>query len=158
MEFASVSDGIKYFVGRHGNDMLKALSGTQIYFPVAVAQKCLESGFGTSQLAINYKNFGGIMNFGGRLPGAAGVVPGNIPYAIFSTPKDCFEVYANVLRSAKQKYVSLGLLTAASPQDQLRAIANGGYCEDPKDPDTYYNMVNSIMKKVIALYPLGKIA
>lgn len=155
--FPSTYEGIKFFVGKHGSDVIAALKGTGIYFPVTVAQKCLESGYGTSSLALKYNNFGGIMNFGGNLNGSTGVVSGKIPYAIFNTPKDCFEVYAKVLRSQNQKYVSLGLLSATNAQDQLRAIAHGGYCDDPRNPDTYYNMVNSIMKKVIELYTIGKI-
>jgi len=151
--FPSTIDGIKYFVNNYGNDLIAALTGSGIYFAVAVAQKCLESGYGTSDLATLYNNFGGIFNFG-SLPGASGTTSKG--YAIFITPKACFDAYVKVLHDPTKKYISQGLLTAITPQAQLQAIALGGYCEDPPGMQ-YYNAVWPIAQKVLLLYNIGKL-
>lgn len=153
MEFASTVDGIKYFVNQFGADLQAALTGTGIYFAVAAGQKCIESGYGTSALATSYNNFGGIKNFG-SLPGAIGAT--SKQYAIFASPKACFSAYAKILLDPTKKYISQGLLTAQSPQDQLKAIALGGYCEDPPGMQ-YYNAVWPVVQKVLLLYNVGKL-
>jgi N-acetylmuramoyl-L-alanine amidase len=154
--FASVNDGIKYFVGKYKNDLVSALSGSGIYFAVAVGQKCTESGFGTSDLATKYNNFGGIMNFG-SLPNAGTVTLGGKHYATFATPKDCFIEYVNILKDPTKKYISKGLLNASTPQGQLLAIANGGYCEAPP-PGQYYTQVVKMVDKCLGIYSIGKIS
>lgn len=142
MAFKSVSEGIKYFVDNYGNDVANALKGTGIYWAVAVAQKCQESGFGTSNLAKTKNNFGGIL-----IKGVA---------KKFDSPQHCFAFYAGTLLSPTKKYRSKGLLSAKTPHEQLRAIADGGYCTEPP-ADEYYKQVSKILDKVVAMYKIGKI-
>ncbi len=151
--FSSTIDGIKYFVANYGNDLIAALTGSGLYFAVAVAQQCLESGYGTSDNARLYNNFGGIYNFG-SLKGAIGTSPKG--FAILSSPKAYFDVYVSVLHDTTKKYIANGLLTATTPQQQLMAIAMGGYCEDPPGMG-YYNAVWPLVYKTLLLYNIGRL-
>lgn len=153
VEFSSSSDGLKYFVSTYGADLQQALTGSGIYFAVAVAQKCQESGYGTSDLAVKYNNFGGIYNFG-HLAGAIGTTTKK--FAIFQSPYHCFASYVKILLDPTKKYIQQGLLTATTPQEQLKAIALGGYCEDPPGM-AYYSQILPNLKRVMLLYNIGKL-
>ena len=98
------------FAKKYGNDMIEALDGTGIYFPVMLVQACLESGYGTSYAAQHRNNFFGIK--GGK--------------AIFKTPYDCFKYYATLL-SSNPTYSSNGVNKSSSPYLQVQNIAKSGY-------------------------------
>jgi flagellum-specific peptidoglycan hydrolase FlgJ len=150
------AEKIKLFVDTYGKDILTAIKGTQLYFPVVVAQMCLESGYGLTPVAKNYNNFSGIRNLSGRVPFATGASPDTNKYAIYPTPQAYFKGHVAVV--LKDRYKEKGLLTATTPEEQLMAIANGGYCADPKDPNDYFKAINPILQKVKKMYPTtGKI-
>lgn len=147
---------IKLFVDTYGKDLLEAIKGTQLYFPVVVAQMCFESGYGETTVAKKYNNFSGIRNLSGKLPFAVGASPDKNKYAIYPSPQAYFKGHVAVVTA--DRYKAKGALTATSPEEQLMAIANGGYCEDPKEPTQYFKAINPIMQKVKRMYPTtGKI-
>ena len=136
--------------------MLQAIKGRNIYFPVMVAQVCLESGYGGSDAAKKYNNFGGIRNLSGRVPLAIGASDDRNKYAIYATAKDYFKSHVAVV--SQSRYVASGVFAAITPEGQLLAIAKGGYCDQPKDPNAYYGLIAPLMKKVKEMYPTtGKI-
>lgn len=150
------TEKIKAFVDKYGKDILVAIQGTSLYFPVVVAQMCLESGYGETNVAKKYNNFSGIRNLSGKLPFAIGASPDANKYAIYQTPKDYFKGHVRVVSS--DRYITAGVFRAETPEAQLMAIANGGYCEDPRSHEAYYNLINPIMKKVKSMYlTTGKI-
>lgn len=152
--FSPASDGIRYFVDKHGPDVLKAISGKGIYFPVIVAQCCWESAFGTTDKATKYNNFIGI-HYSQGMPGTNGIVPsGSHLLAWFNTPIDCFNEYTNTLISPTKKYITKGLLTATTPQAQLEAVAAGGYSTTL----TYYQDVVRLVNLCLGIYSVGKIS
>ncbi|MFC4232125.1 glucosaminidase domain-containing protein [Parasediminibacterium paludis] len=147
---------IKAFVDKYGEDLLTAIKGSQLYFPVVVAQMCLESGYGETPVARKYNNFSGIRNLSGRVPFAIGASADSNKYAIYPSPQAYFKGHVAVVTA--DRYKEKGLFTATTPEAQLMAIANGGYCEAPKDPQDYFNAINPIMQKVKKMYPTtGKI-
>jgi flagellum-specific peptidoglycan hydrolase FlgJ len=121
-----------------------------------VAQMCLESGYGLTPVAKNYNNFSGIRNLSGKVPFAIGASPDKNKYAIYPSPQAYFKGHVAVV--TKDRYKAQGALTATTPEAQLMAIANGGYCADPKAPKDYFNAINPILQKVKKMYPTtGKI-
>lgn len=152
--FSPMSNGIKYFIDTYGADLVKAVKNSGVYFATAAAQKMVESGHGTSTFATKYNNFGGIKNFG-KLKGASGTTSNG--YAIFDSAYDCFVAYIDILKDTSKKYLSKGLLTAKSPEEQLMSIANGGYCANPKDPKVYAKPIIKHIDMILSMYPIGKI-
>lgn len=148
---------IKIFVDKYGAELLQAIERKSIYFPVMVAQLCLESGYGESYAAKKYNNFSGIRNLSGHVPLAIGASPDSNKYAIYASAKDYFKSHVAIV--SQSRYIATGMFTATTPETQLLAIANGGYCEDPKAPKDYYDLIDPIMQKVKKMYPtIGKIA
>jgi flagellum-specific peptidoglycan hydrolase FlgJ len=46
------------FLKQYNRDLVQAKADSNIFLATAVAQKCIESGYGTSSLARNYNNYG----------------------------------------------------------------------------------------------------
>jgi len=152
--FSPMSEGVKYFFDNYGKDLLRAIQGSGIFLATAAGQKMIESGFGTSDLARNFNNFGGI-KYGSGLTGATGSHNG---YAIFATPYDCFQTYINhVLKDPTKRYLTNGLLQAATPKDQLLVIAKSGYCENPPNPNIYAKPINKLIDLVTNMYQFGTV-
>ena len=145
-------DRTKLFIKNFGADIVTAISGTGLFFPAVVGQKCGESGYGTSPLAVKYNNFGGIRNFG-SLSGAIGTTSSG--YAIFRTPLDCFKVYVSQLQSPTKKYTKNGVFTATSPEDQIKKIVNSGYSSTPASQ--YLALCQSAIDSARLIVPLGRI-
>jgi hypothetical protein len=114
-------DRTTLFLHKYGEDLARALVGTNIFFAGAVGQKCNESAFGTSKLAVNYNNFGGIK---GRPREASGKTSNG--WAIFATPYDCFKSYARFLSELP---IYTKALAETTPERQIIAIVEAGYCE-----------------------------
>jgi hypothetical protein len=114
-------DRTTLFLHTYGSDLARALVGSNIFFAGAVGQKCNESAFGTSPLAVNYNNFGGIK---GRPKESSGKTSNG--WAIFDTPYDCFRSYVRILSELK---IYKKALLETSPERQIVAIVEAGYCE-----------------------------
>lgn len=134
---------MKKFVGLYGADLVRALGGSGIYFPVALAQACQESEYGDHQSSKDNNNFFSVMKDGQKV--------------YFATPYLNFMAYRTaLLDNVKHKYIANGLLTATTPQQQLHAIAYGGYCSNPS-PAGYIVSITEMMDKALFLYKTGKL-
>jgi len=126
------------FLKRYSSNLIPALNDSNIFVATAVASKCLESGFGTAPLAVNYNNFGGIK---GRPIYATGKTSSG--FAIFPSPKASFMSYAYFINNLEggQRYYKA--LNQTSPTDQLWWFVYSGYCPEPypnqpsKNADAY---------------------
>lgn len=101
------------FSQKYGNDMLNALNGTNIFFPLMLAQASLESGYGTSSAA-KYKN-----NF-------FGVMIGNTTKK-FNSATEAFQKQVELFYKPTLPYLGKGVTTATTPYEQARRIADAGY-------------------------------
>jgi hypothetical protein len=147
------------FAKVYGNDMIKVLDGSGIYFPVMLVQACNESGYGTSYSATHRNNFFGIS--GGK--------------AIFKSPYDCFFYYVNMLQTY-HNYVNAGVGTASDPYNQIKAISDSGYYDANTDENLppsqlppnktwtaaqsaqrYYNINKGFLDGILLRLPIGLI-
>jgi len=140
------------FIKKYGVDIAKAIQGTGLFFEAVVAQKCGESAYGTSRLAKEANNFGGIKNFG-RLSGAIGTTKSG--FAIFRSPYDCFIVYVKQLQSPTKKYTRNGVFTAKSPEEQIKIMVKSGY--DVTPPEKYLRLCQSAIDATRIICPVGRV-
>ena len=160
----AVQNNMLVFAKKYGKDMLQALNGSDIYFPIMLAQASLESGYGTSAAARNKNNFFGVM-WNGKTKK-------------FSNPKDAFEKYVGMFYQPNLPYQSNGVTIAKSPYEQARRIADSGYYSlyndktlpaymnakiakygfSKKDSaDWYYSKLKTMIDDALTILPLGKI-
>jgi hypothetical protein len=160
----AVQNNMLVFAKRYGKDMLEALNGSDIYFPVMLAQASLESGYGTSAAAKNKNNFFGVM-WNGKTKR-------------FQSPKDAFEKQVDMFYKPNLPYQSNGVTTSTSPYEQARRIADSGYYSLANDntlpaamkariakngftakesSDWYYNKLKIMIDNALTVLPLGKI-
>lgn len=64
----------EWFINTYGKLIIDSIKGTNIFFPAAVAQRAIESGYGKSKLATLYNNYGGV-KCNQNLSGAIGCGP-----------------------------------------------------------------------------------
>ena len=161
---AAVQNNMLVFAKKYGNDMLEALNGSDIYFPLMLAQASLESGYGTSAAAKNKNNFFGVM-YGGSTKK-------------FPSAKDAFAKQVEMFYKPNLPYQANGVTTATSPYDQARKIANSGYYSLANDntlpasmkakiakngftqkdsADWYYKKLKTMIDDALIVLPLGKI-
>ena len=148
-------------IDQHPNLIKAAQEGwTQygILASVTLAQACLESMFGESQLAREANNwFGHSLGFSSekyRLPESYSMTTswGNMAptqWAKYRSAEDCFKDHAYVLsgQSGNERY--LKAVGETDPHKAIYAIANGGYCKDTDvvgvtDDGTWYS--NHVME------------
>jgi flagellum-specific peptidoglycan hydrolase FlgJ len=150
-----LKNNVTAFVNKYGESIKAAIKGSGLYFETVVAQKCIESAYGTTDQAKLLNNFGGIVytrNFPSDVTKESWSM-----YAKFPTPQRCFQYYVANMKSPNKPYVSAGVFTAQSPEEQLLRINKAGYCADP-DPKTYSKQANPIIAAVRDLYKVGKVA
>ena len=148
-------------IDQHPNLIKAAQEGwTQygILASVTLAQACLESMFGESQLAREANNwFGHSLGFSSekyRLPESYSMTTswGSMAptqWAKYRSAEDCFKDHAYVLsgQSGNERY--LKAVGETDPHKAIYAIANGGYCKDTDvvgvtDDGTWYS--NHVME------------
>jgi len=122
------------FLKKYNKDLTEAVKDSDIFLATIVAQKCWESGFGTSPKAVNYNNFGGIK---GRPKYSTGKTSNG--WAIFPNARACFDSYVyfisnlqigNAPGNLKLRYQAA--LDAQSPEDQIYWLVYYGYCSTPE--------------------------
>lgn len=157
---------MKTFIDVYGKDIADAIRGTGLFFSAVAAQKALESGYGDSELAKKYNNFGGVKNFGG-LEGAGRVLLDTTeyvkgkkivkkqPFATYKTPRIAFDSYVRVLKDPSKKYTQMGVFTAKTPEDQILRMVRAGYSTAP--PEKYLNSVRGMIAAARDYSKLGKI-
>lgn len=152
------------FAKRFGSGMVAALNNSPIFFSVMLTIASTESGFGRSFSARTRNNFFGIMQGKG--------------HRVFSTPQQCFEYWVDFL-TRMERYVSAGVTTAKSPEEQIKAMARGGYYSANNDTkstlppnlqakygrvtpqesaDWYYKKNKQKLDVILEVLPIGKIS
>jgi hypothetical protein len=151
------------FTKNHGKDMFEALNGSDIFFPVMLAQASLESGYGTSAAAKNKNNFFGVM--AGRTTKK------------FDTAREAFAKQVDMFYKSNLPYQANGVTTAKTPYEQARRIADSGYYslgnDDTLPPymrakvakgytkkdsaDWYYSNLKGFIDDALTIFPIGKI-
>jgi hypothetical protein len=161
---AAVQHNMLVFTKKYGRDMINALNGSDIYFPLMLAQASLESGYGTSTAAKKKNNFFGVM-YNGKTKS-------------FTSPQDAFSKQVELFYKTNLPYLSNGVTSATSPYDQARKIANSGYYSLHNDntlpasmnakiaksgytakdsADWYYSKLKIMIDNALFAIPLGKI-
>jgi flagellum-specific peptidoglycan hydrolase FlgJ len=124
---------ITTFVQQHGADIVAAITNTGLYFAAVVAQLSVESANGTSGLSQETNNYGGIKGDAndGVLMDTTEVQNGRTV-----ATKAYFKKYSNFPAfmadyvsnlTDNNRYVSAGVFTATSPEDQITKMVNAGY-------------------------------
>lgn len=152
------------FLKDYGKGIAQAIRGTGLFFPTVVAQKALESGWGTSGLTKEANNFGGI-KYNPNLQGVTGFVVKDTTEFIrgrrvvvkqkFSKFKDVesgIRATIQVLMSDRYKNARLN---AKTPEEQVLMIARAGYTTTPAN--TYLKNLQGIIEATQDLTGLGRI-
>lgn len=110
-----------------------------------IAQACLESGYGTSELAVNANNFFGIKySTAKRVPSSKGYyvkvgseqnadgsyVSSVMKWCKFDSMEDCVKGYFEFLNNGYGRYTNLK--TAKSPEEYIQLIRTDGYATSLK--------------------------
>ena len=160
---AAAQHNMLVFTKKYGKDMLQALNGSDIYFPVMLAQASVESGYGSSAAAKNKNNFFGVM-YGSKTKS-------------FGSAREAFAKQVEMFYKPNLPYQAHGVTTATSPYDQARKIADSGYYSLGNDDtlpaymkakvakgytakdsaDWYYSKLKSFIDDALTVLPLGKI-
>lgn len=152
------------FVDDYGKGIAQAIRGTNLFFPVVVAQKALESGYGRSGLTKDANNFGGI-KYNPNLSGVVGFVTKDTSEYIkgrkvvvkqkFSKFKDVEAGIRATIQVLLLDRYKAARETAKTPQDQVLMIARAGYTTTP--PQKYLNLLNGIIHATQDYVQLGRI-
>jgi hypothetical protein len=169
---AAVQHNMLVFLKKYGNNMVDALNGSDIFFPLMLAQASIESGYGQSNAAKNKNNFFGVMS-------------GNTTKT-FRSPTEAFTKQVELFYKPNLPYFNKGVTTATSPYDQARKIADAGYYSMNNDEtlpksvtsgctwnsskqrwsctftakqsaDWYYGRIKNMIDDALIVVPLGKI-
>jgi hypothetical protein len=161
---AAVQHNMLVFTKRYGKQMLNALNGSAIFFPIMLSQASLESGYGTSSAARNKNNFFGVM-------------AGNTTKK-FNSPDEAFKKQIELFYKPTLPYLGKGVLNANDPYQQARRIADAGYYSLGNDAtlpaymkakiakngftkkesaDWYYNNLKKFIDDALIVMPIGKI-
>lgn len=159
------------FTKKYGRDMINALNGSDIFFPLMLAQASIESGYGTSSAAKNKNNFFGVM-------------AGNTTKR-FASAQEAFAKQVDMFSKPNLPYLSKGVLAATTPYEQARRIADAGYYSMNNDEtlpksetkgcawngsrwsckftakqsaDWYYKTLKKMIDEALKAVPLGKIS
>lgn len=128
----SIAEGVK-----------EACKGTKLFPSVMIAQNCLESNYGTSELSAKYHNYFG-MKPGSKWTGdvvlmdtleyeKAQPVKVKQPFRVYPGISECIEDHIKLLQTVGV-YRLAGLFECTSPEAQCKALRKAGYATDPAYP------------------------
>ena len=134
------------FIEKYGDSVVRATAGTKLFPSVKMAQMIIESGWGKDLTVTKGNNFFGIKkgyNWNGET-------------MTLNTPKDgkpvsVFRKYKNAEESIKdhsnfliknKRYTTAGVFNARTPEEQIKAIAKGGYAESKNYANTIIKIIN----------------
>lgn len=134
------------FIEKYGDSVVRATAGTKLFPSVKMAQMIIESGWGKDLTVKKGNNFFGIkkgVNWNGET-------------MTLNTPKDgkpvsVFRKYKNAEESIKdhsnfliknKRYTTAGVFNARTPEEQIKAIAKGGYAESKNYANTIIKLIN----------------
>ena len=160
----AVKNRATQFIKDYGKGIAQAIRGTGLFFPAIVAQKALESGWGTSGLTKEANNFGGIkynpnIHEAFVVSDTSEVVKGkkvrvpNVKFAKFTDPTEGIKKHFQVLMADRYKNARLN---AKSPEEQIKMLVQAGY--STMNPTAYVNLMKGNISRVRKLLPFGRIA
>jgi len=134
------------FIEKYGDSVKRAVAGTKLFASVKMAQMIIESGWGKDLTVRKGNNFFGIKK-GYNWKGET---------MTLNTPKDgkpvsVFRKYKNAEESIKdhsnfliknKRYTTAGVFNAKTPEEQIKAIAKGGYAESKNYANTIIKLIN----------------
>ena len=160
----AVKNRATQFIKDYGKGIAQAIRGTGLFFPAIVAQKALESGWGTSGLTKEANNFGGI-KYNPNLQGVTGfVIKDTTEYVRgkkvvvkekFSKFKDVESGIRATIKVLMGERYKNARLKAKTPEEQILMIARAGYTTTP--PQKYLNSLVGIIEATQDLTALGRI-
>lgn len=160
----AVKNKTTQFIKDYGRGITQAIKGTGLFFPTIVAQKALESGWGTSSLTKEANNFGGI-KYAPNLPGVIGFVTKDTTEYVrgrrvnvkarFSKFKDVESgIRATITVLLNDRYKN-ARLNAKTPEEQVLMIVRAGYSTTPAQK--YLDNLKGIIEATQDLTGLGRI-
>lgn len=161
----AVKNRTQKFIKDYGKGIAEAIRGTGLFFPVIIAMKCLESGYGESSLTKEAFNFGGI-KYNPNLPGVVGYVTRDTTEYVRGkkvTVPQKFSRFKDVEAGIKATNTVLMLdrykaarLNAKSAKEQVLMIVRAGYSTTPAEK--YYGKLQGIIEATQDLTGLGRIS
>ncbi len=150
---------IKTFLQQHSDDIMTAIADTGLFFPAVVGQLSVESANGTSDLAAQFNNYGGIKgNADNGVRMDTTETNRETPtVAYFKTYDDFPEFMRDYVGNLKQpRYINGGVFEATSPEDQITRMVKSGY--STKTPKAYLSGgVQDRINATRELLPFGRI-
>jgi flagellum-specific peptidoglycan hydrolase FlgJ len=151
------------FIDTYAQDFVDACYGTGLFPSVAMAQAALESGWGSSQLSAKYNAFFGIKAQTGYLGTKVllntteevnGQLQGQKAY--FRTYRNYFDglVDRNNFLKENKRYTNAGVFTAATPEEQAKALQKAGYATNSDYSAKLIELINqNNLKRLDAMKP-----
>lgn len=161
----AVKNKTKEFVDKYGKGIALAIKGTGLFFSTIVAQKALESGWGSSGLTKEANNFGGI-KYNPNLVGVIGFVTKDTTEFVDGKKvfiKQKFSKFKDIESGVKATIQVLMLdryanarTKAKTPEEQVLMIAKAGYTTTP--PNVYLSRIKGIIEATQDYTGLGRIS
>ena len=118
------------FINEYAQTAIDATKNVNLLPSVVIAMAAIESGWNTNKLSTEANNFFSIKAY--TNPNGTPIIYANDdlsnePFRTYATPKDSFNDFVDFLYKQNARYLSHGLATATTPQEQLQAIMSAGY-------------------------------
>lgn len=147
-----MSTAIKKFFSAYRNEAIKAAAGSSIFPDTILSAAYVESGAGKSQLSAKYNNFFGIKAYSDWKGKKVSLNTGEQTkdgkkytikqdFKVYDSPADSFRDYVKVVSGTR--YKKAGVLTAPTPEAQIKAIKAAGYATALN----YAEVLISVLKK-----------
>ncbi len=139
------------FIEKYKKDFIDAVVGTGLFASVSMAQALLESGDGNSGLAKNHNNIFGIKASSGWTGKTVTMDTTEVVNGKPITVKAAFRKYDTVFDSLvdrikflknNSRYTKAGVFSAATPEQQAKALLTAGYATDPQYATKLINIIN----------------
>lgn len=140
------------FIASIADGMVKECQGTKLFPSVMIAQACLESNNGASELSAKYHNYFG-MKPGSHWTGPVvemdtlewehgQAVKVKQPFRSYPTLDDCFKDHIKLLQTVGV-YKVAGLFDCKTPEAQCLVLRKAGYATDPAYPQKLMSIINA---------------
>ncbi len=131
---------------------VKSCKGTGLFASVMIAQACVETGNGTSDLSKKYYNYFGIKSSAGWKGRSVSLKTGEVindkdvtitaAFRAYDTIQEGFADRNNFLK-VNPRYTKAGVFTAQTPEDQVRAFVTAGYATGRNYDELIINIIKN---------------
>jgi hypothetical protein len=153
MGYVDIDTKIRYFLAKYGEEFIKNVKGTDLFFDGVISQSMYESTYGRSEYAVNANNFAGLKYNSNIHPDYYKSSKGT-KWAKFPTPEEGIKNHINALLGSRYKDARE---KAKSPEEQILMFIKAGYAQGIS-PQTYLNQMKGIIKRVREKTQLGRIS